>query len=271
MTHHGRAAYRWAIEQGDGQALAQSFAENAKAYVPVGHEPIRGPHAIAGFIGALGQILQDFRYTYQGASEDGMVLEFEALVPPPPGSTAHAVALNAIDLLIFDDEDRIVRFTGVARPRQALDALLAHGLGQVYDEALLQSAPAETEPEETVGSLSRRYFEALRARNAEGLMECLAEECGAIGPIGAFRETKTADAFVTVLRNNIWPATEDYVLRALVANEDEGFLAYDWVTKASPEPIRIAVHHRYARGRIQAIELFFDPTPFVAASAAPGS
>ena len=153
MAKLPRDAYPRAIESGDGAALMDSFAENVVSYVPVDYEPIRGRQGIVQFIGTLGKVFQNFSYTYERETKDGMVLMFDAEVPPPPGSDGPNIGLNAIDLLVFDDNNRIIKFTGVARPRKALDALLALGLGEIYDEVIGRKTPSTSEPPPPMGTV----------------------------------------------------------------------------------------------------------------------
>jgi hypothetical protein len=114
-----RSAFRKAVEARDLEAMMEPFAEDAVLHSPVTFHPFEGRRAIRTLLAILLEVLRDFRYTDELASDDARVhgLVFRARVGDRE--------LEGLDLIRFDETGRIRDFTVMVRPRSALDALLA--------------------------------------------------------------------------------------------------------------------------------------------------
>ena len=98
--------------------MMASFREDAVLHSPVTFKPFEGRAAIRQLFAILLEVFQDFHYTDQLDSEDGRT---EALI-----FRARVRDLDAegLDLIRFDESNRIEDFTVMVRPRSALEALL---------------------------------------------------------------------------------------------------------------------------------------------------
>ncbi len=84
---------------------------------PLANSPYRSAAAVALALGTVIQVLENFTYHRELASEDGLnvVLEFSANVGDRQ--------LKGIDLVRFDEDGKIVEFEVMVRPLSGLQAL----------------------------------------------------------------------------------------------------------------------------------------------------
>ena len=107
--------FRAAAEGKDFTALEDLFAEDVSFRSPVVFKQYEGREAVAMLLGAVVQVLEDFRYADQVETGDTAVLVFEARVGDRE--------LNGVDVLHFDAEDRIAEMMVMVRPLSGLNAL----------------------------------------------------------------------------------------------------------------------------------------------------
>ena len=113
-----RGSFRRAVEAGKLDDIMAPFAEDAVLHSPVSFKPFEGREAIQQLLSILFEVFQDFRYTDELESRDGVkALIFRARV----GTRE----VEGLDLIRFDDSGHIRDFTVMVRPRSAVEALLA--------------------------------------------------------------------------------------------------------------------------------------------------
>jgi hypothetical protein len=108
-------AFRAAVEAEDFSDFDSLFAEQAKFSSPVVFKPYEGRHAIRVILGAVVNVFEDFRYLDQVEGKSTAVLVFEARVGDRQ--------LQGVDILRFDDDDRIAQLTVMVRPMSGMNAL----------------------------------------------------------------------------------------------------------------------------------------------------
>src|SRR5467141_3819076 len=107
--------FRAAAEGKDFSAIDELFAEGATFRSPVVYAPYEGRQAIATLLGAVVEVFEDFRYTDQVETGDTAVLVFAARVGDRE--------VNGVDILHFDDDDRIAEIMVMVRPMSGVQAL----------------------------------------------------------------------------------------------------------------------------------------------------
>ena len=107
--------FRTAAEGKDFSAIDELFAEGVRFRSPVVYAPYEGREAIAMLLGAVAQVFEGFRYTDQVETGDTAVLVFEAKVGERE--------VNGVDILHFDDDDRIAEMMVMVRPMSGMQAL----------------------------------------------------------------------------------------------------------------------------------------------------
>lgn len=108
-------AFRAAVEAEDFSEFESLFAEGASFNSPVVFRPYEGRDAIRVILDAVAQVFEDFRYIDQVEDGGAAVLMFEARVGDRQ--------LQGVDILRFDDDDRIAELTVMVRPRSGMNAL----------------------------------------------------------------------------------------------------------------------------------------------------
>ncbi|MEU0134537.1 nuclear transport factor 2 family protein [Streptomyces sp. NPDC006296] len=117
--------FRDAVEKGELKALEDLFTEDIRLYSPVKFTPFEGRAMVTGLFGVLLRTFEDFRYVgdFEGTAEtsaDGEEARSAILVFR---ATVNGKEIHGIDLLQFDEADRIKEFTVMVRPRSAVHAL----------------------------------------------------------------------------------------------------------------------------------------------------
>ena len=108
-------AFRAAAEAKDFRAADELFAEDATFRSPVVYKPYEGRDAIKVLLGAVVQVLEDFRYLEHVETGDVAVLMFEARVGDK--------TVQGVDILKFGDDDRIAEMTVMVRPMSGMHAV----------------------------------------------------------------------------------------------------------------------------------------------------
>jgi hypothetical protein len=104
----------------DLEAAAAELAEGVVMLNPVTDEPLVGKPAVAGALRAVEAACDEFRHTHLLSGPAGEELPLFGLLFE---ATVGDHTLRGIDLLELDDQDRICRFTVMARPIPALMVL----------------------------------------------------------------------------------------------------------------------------------------------------
>ena len=117
--------FRSAVDNRDLTRLDDLLTEDVRLYSPVKFTPFEGRPMVLGLFGVLLRTFEDFHYVgeFDGVSEtstDGTeapsaVLLFRA--------TVNGKQIHGIDLLHFDEENRIKEITVMVRPQSAVQAL----------------------------------------------------------------------------------------------------------------------------------------------------
>jgi hypothetical protein len=117
--------FRAAVDSRDLTPLDDLLTEDVRLYSPVKFTPFEGRPMVLGLFEVLLRTFEDFHYVgrFDGASEtsaDGTeapsaVLLFRA--------TVNGKQIHGIDLLHFDEEERIQEITVMVRPQSAVQAL----------------------------------------------------------------------------------------------------------------------------------------------------
>ena len=91
---------------------------DAVFYSPVLHRPAQGRDLVTMYLAGAMQVLgvgTDFRYVREVASGDTAVLEFETVVD--------GLTVNGVDIIRFNEADRITEFKVMLRPMSAVQAV----------------------------------------------------------------------------------------------------------------------------------------------------
>jgi hypothetical protein len=117
--------FRAAVGSHDLAALADLFTEDVRLNSPVSFKPFDGKPAVLGLFRVLLRTFEGFHYVgdFDGTAETGdagsgtpaAVLVFRAAV--------NGKQIHGIDLLHFDQEEKIKEITVMVRPQSAVHAL----------------------------------------------------------------------------------------------------------------------------------------------------
>ncbi|RIL05761.1 MAG: hypothetical protein DCC71_09085 [Proteobacteria bacterium] len=126
---------RWhrLVERNDMAALDELLADDAVFQSPIVHTPQAGKAITAKYLMGAASILNNasFRYVNEWYGERSAVLEFEAVVD--------GIQVNGVDMIAWNDDERIVRFKVMVRPLKAI-----HLLHQKMAALLTAAAPTAT-------------------------------------------------------------------------------------------------------------------------------
>ncbi|MCB0863019.1 MAG: nuclear transport factor 2 family protein [Solirubrobacterales bacterium] len=107
--------FRAAAEAKDFESGRELFAEDVVFRSPFVHTPYEGVDALGFLLGHVVQVFENFRYVAHVEAGDVAVLQFEANVGDKE--------LQGVDILKFDDEDKISEMTVMIRPASGLEAV----------------------------------------------------------------------------------------------------------------------------------------------------
>ncbi len=121
------AAWHRLAESRDASGLDALLAEDCVFRSPAVHTPQEGKALTTAYLSAAVVVLgPTLRYVEEWYAERSAVLEFEAEVD---GLTVHGV-----DMIRWDDQDRITSFTVMVRPHKGLEALMGAMLVELLRE-----------------------------------------------------------------------------------------------------------------------------------------
>ncbi len=111
------AAWHRVAETRDASLLDELIAEDCVFRSPAVHTPQEGKALTTSYLtAALAVLGPTLTYRHEWTDSSSAVLEFEAEID---GLTVHGV-----DMLRWDDEDRLTEFTVMVRPYKALNKLM---------------------------------------------------------------------------------------------------------------------------------------------------
>lgn len=127
--------FRQAAERKDIPAAAALMTPDAELHSPVAFKPFVGRETCEVVLGAIVEVLEDFRYVSQSASTDGRdhVLVFRARTGDKQ--------VHGADFLRLDDDGAIERLDVMMRPMSALAAVAA-AMGERLAALGVTKAPA---------------------------------------------------------------------------------------------------------------------------------
>ncbi len=132
MAEVGLAKWYAYIKSHDYAALRELLHPDAVFESPVVHTPQRGRDITFKYLASADRVLGNPSFAYRGEwrSENGAVLEFETVVD--------GITINGVDIITFDQNDRITHFKVMVRPLKAINLL--HRL--MGEELMRQSGSA---------------------------------------------------------------------------------------------------------------------------------
>lgn len=120
MAATPKAIARWhqLVAARDLSGLDDLLADEVVFQSPAVHTPQVGKAVTRRYLEAAQHVLMNDRFHYTGEwfRETSAVLEFE--------TTINGLQLNGVDMIHWDESDRIVRFKVMVRPFKALQALI---------------------------------------------------------------------------------------------------------------------------------------------------
>jgi hypothetical protein len=124
------AIARWInfIESGHTNELDDLLAEDAAFYSPAVFTPQEGRAKVAAYLRAAERMFRDadFRYVAQWFGDRSAVLEFTA--------NLEGVYVNGIDVIDWNDEDKITSFKVMVRPLKAIQ-LVVPKMGELLGQS----------------------------------------------------------------------------------------------------------------------------------------
>jgi hypothetical protein len=120
MAAEPKAIARWhqLVAARDLSGLDDLLADEVIFQSPAVHTPQVGKTVTRRYLEAAQHVLMNdsFRYVGEWFGETSAVLEFETMID--------GLQLNGVDMIHWDESDRIVRFKVMVRPFKALQALM---------------------------------------------------------------------------------------------------------------------------------------------------
>jgi hypothetical protein len=120
MPPEPQAIARWhqLVAARDLSGLDDLLADEVIFQSPAVHTPQAGKAVTRQYLEAAQRVLMNdcFRYVGEWIGERSAVLEFETVID--------GLQLNGVDMIHWDESDRIVRFKVMVRPFKALQALI---------------------------------------------------------------------------------------------------------------------------------------------------
>jgi len=102
----------------DPALLETLIADDAVFQSPAVHAPQQGRAIVVKYLASAMEVLgnPDFRYVGEWIAEGSAVLEFETNID--------GVFVNGVDIIHWDNDDRIIRFKVMVRPMKALTIVI---------------------------------------------------------------------------------------------------------------------------------------------------
>jgi hypothetical protein len=119
MTDRPSAVRSWhaVVESQDAGVLDEMLADDVVFRSPAVFAPLQGKALTALYLSSAMVVLgSSLRYVHEWHDESSAVLEFEAEVD--------GVYVHGVDMLRWNDEDKLVSFTVMVRPMRGLQKLI---------------------------------------------------------------------------------------------------------------------------------------------------
>jgi hypothetical protein len=115
-------AWHRLVDSNDPSGLADLLAEDVTFYSPIVHTPKEGKAITQKFLTAAFKALfnDSFRYVREIIGEKDALLEFMV--------DLDGIQVNGVDIISWNDEDKIVEFKVLIRPRKGMEAVGEHML-----------------------------------------------------------------------------------------------------------------------------------------------
>ncbi|HEX8075626.1 MAG TPA: nuclear transport factor 2 family protein [Thermoleophilaceae bacterium] len=110
-----RHPFRTAVEARDLTAMIETLGPDVTFHSPVTFKPFEGRDTVGAVLGAVLEVLEDFRYTKELEGDGTLALVFEARVGDRD--------VQGIDLLSLDADGLVEDLTVMVRPLSATQAL----------------------------------------------------------------------------------------------------------------------------------------------------
>jgi hypothetical protein len=114
-----RAIARWheIVASRDARGLDALLAEDVVFHSPVVHTPQAGKPVVTAYLAAAISVLggETFRYLHEWYADRSAVLEFQAEID--------GITVNGVDMIAWNDADRIVEFKVMIRPLKAIQLI----------------------------------------------------------------------------------------------------------------------------------------------------
>ena len=133
MATAGLSKWHAYIKSHDNNALWELLHPDAVFESPVVHTPQRGRDIAFKYLASAEKVLGGPSFAYRGEwrSENRAVLEFETVV--------ESITINGVDIITFDQDDRITHFKVMVRPLKAINLL-----HRLMGEALMRNSDSAT-------------------------------------------------------------------------------------------------------------------------------
>ena len=117
MAVAGLARWYAYIKSHDHATLRELLHPEAVFESPVVHTPQRGRDITFKYLASADKVLGGPAFAYRGEwrSDNGAVLEFETEID--------GIKINGVDIITFDQDDRITHFKVMVRPLKAINLL----------------------------------------------------------------------------------------------------------------------------------------------------
>lgn len=122
---------RWheLLESADPSGLQALLADDVVFRSPAVHTPQEGKAIVFAYLSSAMTVLtaESFEYVDQWVRERSAILEFVAVVD--------GLQVHGIDMIEWNDDDLITKFTVMVRPLKALNALVARMVEQLQKQS----------------------------------------------------------------------------------------------------------------------------------------
>jgi len=121
------AAWHDYMHHGGADRLTAQLAQHVTFHSPVVHTPQRGREITTAYLLAAEQVLGSEHFRYDRIIDGGhtAVLEFTTMID--------GISINGVDMITWDEDDKIVDFKVMVRPLKAINTVHA-AMGEMLIE-----------------------------------------------------------------------------------------------------------------------------------------
>jgi hypothetical protein len=123
MIHH----WHTLVENRQSDKITELLADNVVLHSPVVHTEVKGKQLVSLYLhAAFHTFLNDsFQYVREFNNGNQYVLEFSTEI--------NGITVNGVDMIVFDDNEKIVDFKVMVRPLKAIN-LIHQAMGQMLEK-----------------------------------------------------------------------------------------------------------------------------------------